>query len=97
MNRLLLWLGGAGAGIVWGWSLASLLEGSRRGRSGLTGRRPAVAVVSVAFGAEVALVAGARTAVVGSAAAAVGALVHQRWRRWLRRRFPEHLDEGQVR
>ena len=92
MRAVVTSLGGAGAGLVWGWALAGLI-GPARPRAAVA----LAAVGSVGLAVEVVLLAGTAAALVSSAAAAVGLLVHQGWRRWLLRRFGPVPARGQVR
>lgn len=98
----MLSLGGAGAGLVWGWSVGAvgLSEPVTVARAHVrrrVGVAIAVAAASAAVGAEVALVAGSRAALAWTAAVAVGLMVHRAWRRSLVRRFGYSAGNGKVR
>lgn len=79
-------LGSLGVGLMWGWLVGLVLPRS-------PGAWVAVALATVALGAEVHGFLGDRALVWAGAAMIMSAMSHGLWKRWLRHRY----DRGHVR
>lgn len=82
-------LGGAGAGLVWGW----LLGGRVAGRPSMS-VMPAALAASLVFAAEAVALAGWRTGGILLVSIAGGLVAHVGWRGRLRARYGADGPEG---